>query len=140
MEHCRAETPNRVFYLKTNRRRGAFLENITCEDVVCRKARTSVFEIDMDVLYEWKKFPDYAIALTRISNITARNIRVGETHDVIRLVGDPRLPPRDIVVENISVGKMTGTRCTVENVCGFVEDGKADACTYDHRETIRKYK
>ena len=79
MENCRAETPYRVFYLKTNRRRGGFLENISCENVTCKSVRESVFEIATDVLYEWAKFPDYETAITRISNISAKNIRVGRT-------------------------------------------------------------
>ena len=123
MKDCRGETSCRVFFLKTNRRRGGFLENIVCEDVVCRQARESVFEIDMDVLYEWAKFPDYRIAYTRISDIVARNIRVDEAKDVIRLRGEPHLPPHDIVADNISVGSSTGVCCQVENVYGFVRDG-----------------
>ena len=123
MRDCRAETPNRVFFLKTNRRRGAYLEDISCENVTCRKARTSVFEIDMDTLYEWAKFPDYKIALTRIENIVAKNIAVGETKDLVFLKGDPRLPPKDVRAENLTAKKVTGSRCRVENVSGFVEDG-----------------
>ena len=123
MRDCRAETPNRVFFLKTNRRRGAFLEDISCENVTCREVRDSVFEIDMDVLYEWAKFPDYRIALTRISNILAKDIRVGATKNLIDLKGDPRLPPRDIRVENVTADRIAGKRCQVKNVYGFVEDG-----------------
>ena len=119
MENCRAETPNRVFYLKTNRRRGGFLENIVCENVTCREARASVFEIDMDVLYEWAKFPDYKVAITRISDITAKNIRVGTAKDVVRLNGDARLSPRNIVAEGLVVDKVTGVWQDVKNVDGF---------------------
>ena len=116
MENCRAETPHRVFYLKTNHRRGGFLENITCENVTCREASASVFEIDTDVLYEWAKFPDYKTEITRISDITARNISVGTAKDVVRLKGDARLPPRNIVAENLVVDKVTGKRQDVKNV------------------------
>ena len=123
MENCRAETPNRVFYLKTNRRRGGFLENISCENVTCKQVKLSVFEIGTDVLYEWAKFPDYGVALTKIENITAKNITAESTRDVILLDGDPRLPPKNIVAEGIRAGKVTGKRCVVKNVYGFVEDG-----------------
>ena len=123
MENCRAETPYRVFYLKTNRRRGGFLENISCENVTCKSVRESVFEIATDVLYEWAKFPDYETAITRISNISAKNIRVGRTKDVVVLTGDPRLPPRDIRVDDVVADAVTGRRVAVENVYGYVEDG-----------------
>ena len=132
MRSCRAETPYRVFYLKTNRRRGGFLENIVCEDVTCRQARASVFEIDTDVLYEWANFPDYQIAHTRIANITARNIRVDEALDVIRLRGDARLPPRGIIADKISVGSSTGVGCQVENIFGFIRDGRPVTRENDH--------
>ena len=123
MENCTAETPYRVLYLKTNRRRGGFLENITCENVTCESARFSVFEIATDVLYEWAKFPDHGTAITRIENVVAKNIRVGKTKDLIRLVGDPRRPPRNICAENVTARQITGKRLEVSNVYGFVEDG-----------------
>ena len=116
MESCRAETPNRVFYLKTNHRRGGFLEGISCENVMCREVRESVFEIATDVLYEWAKFPDYKVAVTRISDITARNIRVGKAKNVVVLKGDKRLPPRNIVAEDIFADKVTGRLQDVQNI------------------------
>ena len=74
MENCRAETPYRVFYLKTNRRRGGVLENIACEDIAVKSAKVSLFEIATDILYEWADFPDYENRTTRISNIRASRI------------------------------------------------------------------
>ena len=121
MENCRAETPNRIFYLKTNQRRGGYLENIVCENVTCRTARTSVFEIGTDVLYEWAKFPDYKIAYTRIADITAKNIRVGTTKDLVKLNGDAHLPARGIRAEGVVADKVTGKRREVSNVIDFVE-------------------
>ena len=122
MENCRGGDVNRVFFLKTNHRRGGFLEDIVCENVICRRAKAAVFEIAVDVLYEWAKFPDYATALTRIEGILARNIRVEETSCLIRLVGDAREPPRAISAEGLSAGCVTGARRIVRNVADFEED------------------
>ena len=71
MKDCTAGSIYRVFFLKTNRRRGGFLEDIVCENVSVKRAEFSVFEIDTDVLYEWADFPDYENRTTRIRNITA---------------------------------------------------------------------
>ena len=124
MENCRAETPNRVFYLKTNHRRGGFLEDISCENVVCRKVRNSVFEIATDVLYEWAKFPDYETKLTKIANITAKNITAGTTKDLILLNGDARMLPEKIKAFGLKADQITGHRCVVRNIKDFVEDCK----------------
>lgn len=116
LKDCTAGDVTRVFYLKTNRRRGGFLENITCENVTARSAKTSVFGIDTDILYEWADFPDYENRTTRISGITARNISVGSTKDVVRLCGDLALPPKDIRWENITAKKVTGKELVLKNV------------------------
>ena len=119
MENCRAETPLRVIFIKTNHRRGGFIENVTCENITCRLVRESVFEIHTDILCEWAAFPDYETAITRIDGITVRNIKVDEAKNVIAVYGDARRPPTNIVAEGIEVDKMTGVRQTLHNVEGF---------------------
>lgn len=119
MENCRAETPHRVFFIKTNERRGGCIENIVCENVTAREALESVFEIDMDVLYEWASFPTYETRVTRISDVMARNIHVGRTKDLIRLMGDERKPPNGIRAENVQADVIFGQREDVKNVTGY---------------------
>ena len=126
MENCRAETPNRVVYLKTNHRRGGFIENVSCENVTCKAVKNSVFEIGTEVNYEWAKFPDYETVITRIEDIRVKNVTAETTRDVILLSGDPRLPPKNIVVEGVRADKVTGRRRVVRNVLGFVENGVRD--------------
>ena len=116
MENCTAGDVYRVFYLKTNRRRGGFLEDISCENVIARSAMCSLFEIATDVLYEWAKFPDYENRTTRISGIRATNIHADKTLDVVRLAGDPALPPERISWRNISADQVTGERYAVSNI------------------------
>ena len=116
MKDCTAGNVNRVFYLKTNRRRGGFLENIACENVTVSKAKHSMFEIATDILYEWADFPDYENRTTRIANIRAENLSAKEVKDVIRLLGDASLPAEHIHWRNISAAKVTGERCKVSNV------------------------
>ena len=116
LKDCTAGDVSRIFFLKTNRRRGGFLENITCENVTARSARISVFGIATDVLYEWADFPDYENRTTRISGITARNILVDSTKDVVRLCGDSSLPPKNIRWENVTAKKFTGKELVLNNV------------------------
>jgi polygalacturonase len=108
MKDCKAHDVFRVFYLKTNRRRGGTLEKITCRDVAVNKAKYSLFEIDTDVLYEWADFPDYENRTTKIQDIYAENITAKESRNVIRMKTDPSLPPENIKWENLKADKLTG--------------------------------
>ena len=116
MKDCTAGDVFRVFYLKTNRRRGGFLKDIACENVTARSARASVFEIATDILYEWASFPDYENRTTAISDIKARNLRVGVTKDLVKLVGDPAMPPERISWSGVSASSVTGEFRRVSNV------------------------
>ena len=59
---CRYEASNpkvslfNVLYVKTNRRRGGFVENVTVEniDAAGGKFKMGVFGIETDVLYQWR--------------------------------------------------------------------------------------
>lgn len=107
MKDCKAYDVFRVFYLKTNRRRGGTLENITCRDVSVNKAKYSLFEIDTDVLYEWADFPDYENRTTKIKDIYAENITAKESRNVIRMKTDPSLPPENIKWTNLKAETVT---------------------------------
>jgi polygalacturonase len=108
MKDCKAYDVFRVFYLKTNRRRGGTLENITCRDVSVNKAKYSLFEIDTDVLYEWAEFPDYENRTTRIRDIYSENITAKESRNVIRMKTDPSMPPENIKWTNLKADTLTG--------------------------------
>jgi polygalacturonase len=122
MKDCTARSVYRVFFLKTNRRRGGVLEDIACENVTAEKAIASVFEIDTDVLYEWAKFPYYENRTTRISNIRAENICVKSARDLVKLRGAAELPPEKIRWRNLSAEKITGKKLIVENIKDAVEE------------------
>ena len=107
MENCAADKVARMVYIKTNHRRGGFVEGVSVENVRCREAAESVFEIATDVLYEWAKMPEYETKLTRIGNIDLRNISCGKTLWGVKIFGDRRLPPRDIRLADLRIGKAT---------------------------------
>ena len=120
---CRLEanpkvSPFNVLYVKTNRRRGGFVENITVEDIDAAqgKFKMGVFGIETDVLYQWRTLvPAYEERLTRIRGITVRNVKAGETATPFRILGDKEMPVRDVLLDHITVGTVRGQRNRYEN-------------------------
>lgn len=112
----------RLFYLKTNHRRGGFIEDITLDNVSAARMKR-VFEIDTDVLYQWRNLvPTYKDTLTRISNIYLSNVECDSAKAIYELRGDERLPISNIVMRNIHVDCVADTLNGVKNVDGLVVD------------------
>lgn len=108
MHHCAVDDAVlRVFFIKTNHRRGGFIENIFMEDVRVGNA-LRMLEIDTDVLYQWKDLvPTYETAVTRIENIRMNRVECDTTRAMIDLKGDARLPIRHIDVRNLHAKAVT---------------------------------
>lgn len=106
----------RLLYIKTNHRRGGFVEDITVENVSATKM-LRVFEIDTDVLYQWRDIvPTFETAITNIRNITIRNAECKQSDAVFELRGDARRPISGVTVENIHVKELNKFENYVENV------------------------
>lgn len=108
MHNCHSsDAVYRLFYLKTNHRRGGFIEDITVENVSATKMMR-VFEIDTDVLYQWRDIvPTFETAITRIRNITMRGAKCEQADAIYEIRGDKRDPIQGIVLEDIHVGTIT---------------------------------
>lgn len=97
---------HRLFFVKTNHRRGAFVENICMENIQTGKVRR-VLEIDTNVLYQWKNLvPTYEERITRIDGITLKNVVCDEADAIYELKGDIRLPIRNVRIEDVRVGRV----------------------------------
>ncbi len=108
--------PYHLLYIKTNRRRGGFVENITLEKVEATAASIGVLGIETDVLYQWRKLvPCYEERLTPIRGIIVRNVRIGSTATPFRILGDKDMPVKDVLLEDISIGTVKGQRNRFEN-------------------------
>ena len=109
--------PFNLLFIKTNIRRGGFVDNIHMENIQATATRYSVFGIETDVLYQWKTLvPTYEERLTPITNIHVRNVKLDETGDAaVRILGDQRLPVKGVFLENITVGKVYGEKTTYRN-------------------------
>lgn len=107
MRDCSA--PNsvyRLFFVKTNHRRGGFIENIQMENVTAGSTQR-VLEIDTDVLYQWKDLvPTYETRITRIEGITMKNVTCKEADAIYELKGDARKPIKNVTIEDVHVQKL----------------------------------
>lgn len=111
----------RLFFLKTNHRRGGFVKNVWMSGIKVRKAKR-VFEIDTDVLYQWRDIvPTYETRITEIDGLHLKDISCEEADAVYEIKGDSRLPARNITLENISVDKVNDFRSRTANVLNVKE-------------------
>lgn len=123
MHDC--SSPNdvfRVFFLKTNHRRGGFIENIYMNNIKSGSAQRA-FEIDTDVLYQWKDLvPTYETKITRIEGIYMNNVTCESVDAVYDLKGDDRLPIKNVEIRNIKVKKVNKFFNHVHNVINLKEE------------------
>lgn len=117
MHHCTVpESVFRLFFVKTNHRRGAFVNDVYMEDVTADHADT-VFEIDTDVLYQWRNLvPTYETRRTLIDGIYLRHARLNSAKMIYRFVGDAEEPIRNIGLYDVHVEKLDSEESVAENV------------------------
>lgn len=129
MHHCDVPASvNCLFFIKTNHRRGGFVENIYLEDINCKETEYLV-GVDMDVLYQWRKLvPTYEERLTRIADIHVKNIRCDSADYVYELCGNEKLPPQNISIRNIVVNHAKGH----PNQSSYIKGLTLDNITYTH--------
>ena len=106
MHDCTLESEAlRLFYVKTNERRGGFVENIRMENVKAKMVRHGAMSVATDVLYQWKDFPTHEVRVTTIKNLVMKNVEVEEAERLVDVVGDARRPVDGVVLENVRIGK-----------------------------------
>ncbi len=111
----------RLFYAKTNHRRGGFIENIWMRNVKANRMQR-VMEVDTDVLYQWRDMvPTYKDSVTLIRGLHMENVSCERAEAIYDLKGDERLPIRDVTLTNVSVGEVTKFARNAVNAEGIVE-------------------
>lgn len=122
MYDCTApQSVRRLFFVKTNHRRGGFIENIIMENIKTGNV-DRVLEIDTDVLYQWKDLvPTYETKITRIDSITIRNVECERAGAVYDLKGDSRYPIGTVTLENVHVDSVTDFFKKVKNTNKIIE-------------------
>lgn len=122
MHDCTApESVHRLFFVKTNHRRGGFVENIYMENIKAGSMQR-VLEIDTDVLYQWRNLvPTYEEKITRIDGIYMKNIICEAADAIYDLKGDARSPIGRVEIRNVQVNEVRDFAKRVENVEEVIE-------------------
>ena len=118
---CDLKTASRALYVKTNHRRGGFVDNIVVENVTVGSAY-QLFSIETDILYQWSVFPDYERRLTDISNIVLRNVTCREACYGLVVEGDPERPVDGVRIENVTIGRVQAEASRIRNARNVTTD------------------
>jgi len=112
-----------VFHIKTNERRGGFVENIHIED--CRAADCRhVFAIHTDRLFQWKDLvPTYEKRYTRIRGLHMKNCHAKNAWYIVKIEGDEHAPVSDVHISDVSVDAVTKETHLLKNVHGLEATG-----------------
>lgn len=114
--------PMNLLFIKTNLRRGGFVENIYMKNIKAGRVKQSVLGIETDVLYQWKTLvPTYEERITKISGIHVSNVKVAETGTPFRIEGDKHEPVKDVTLDSISIGKVRGKKNDYTNAADVKE-------------------
>jgi len=106
----------RLFYIKTNHRRGGVIEDITLENVSAT-SMMRIFEINTDVLYQWRDIvPTFETKITRINGIHIKSCSAKDSDAIFEIAGDERLPIDNVTIEDVRVDKIHEFDSKVSNV------------------------
>ena len=111
-----------LFYIKTNRRRGAFVKDIYMERVSANEMQRA-FAIDTDVLYQWKDLvPTYKDTVTAISDIYMRDVKCAVADGIYEINGDKDLPVSNVNISGVEVDTVRKYTTRAANVEGLHTD------------------
>lgn len=102
---CEVGDVARVYYVKTNHRRGGFVENVVIRDIKARSA-VKLMAVETDVVYQWKVFPDYERRLTKISGLVLENVDCGSARSGVEIKGDAKMPIEGVAFRNVRIGTL----------------------------------
>lgn len=133
MHHCTApDSVFRLFFAKTNHRRGGFIENIWMKNVKAGKMQR-VLEVDTDVLYQWRDLvPTYKDSITSIRGLYMDSVTCERAEAIYDLKGDERMPIKDVEIKNVTVGEVTKF---VKNVVN-AENVKEESLHYELKGAV----
>ncbi len=113
---------NNLVFIKTNLRRGGYVDNIYVENIKAGKVRGGVLGIKTDRLYQWRDIvPTYEVRLTKIGNIHLKNVVLDEANIAIDITGEKEQPVENITLENILVKKINKEKRAIVNANNIIE-------------------
>jgi len=115
---CSVDNAVRLYFVKTNHRRGGFVKNVRLENVHT-KLVCQVMSLSTSTLYQWAEFPDYETRITEIDGLVVSNVSCEAcSESAISLHGDRRLPARNVRIADVRVGRSGKKLIDIDNVAG----------------------
>ncbi len=120
---CEVEDKAKMFhlaYIKTNERRGGFVNNIYIQNINAGGLDKGVLGIETDVLYQWRHLvPTIEVKKTPIRNIHLENIRAKASDYISLIHGDANLPVEHVSLKNVTVDSVRTSNHFHQNVLNF---------------------
>ena len=131
MRNCRVEgEATRLFFVKTNRHRGGFVENISMENVYADIVAREVLSVITSYPGEKGMPVPEGLPPTRICGLSISNVVCKTAGAVANVWGDPISPICGVRMNRVEVGKISGggdpadiNAVSIENACNVVVDG-----------------
>ena len=112
---------NHLLFIKTNERRGGYVNNIYMSNIVSGKIDAGILGIDTDVLYQWRDLvPTIERRLTPIKNVYLDNIKATNVKFISKISGQKELPVENIFLKNVTADVVQGIQNIHENVLNFI--------------------
>lgn len=112
---------NHLLFIKTNERRGGYVNNIYMSNIVSGKIDAGILGIDTDVLYQWRDLvPTIERRLTPIKNVYLDNIKATNVKFISKISGQKELPVENIFLKNVTADAVQGIQNIHENVLNFI--------------------
>ena len=128
MENCRIDgTAHRLFYVKTARPRGGFVENVTMRNVTATEVDKEVLAINSSywITPSAERRPD-GLAVPHIAGIRLENVRCGKAKMLYAIEGDPEDPVDGVVLDGVTADAVRAPS-VAENVRNLTIDGVRQA-------------
>ncbi|MEY4010921.1 MAG: hypothetical protein RIT22_45 [Bacteroidota bacterium] len=111
---------NHLLFIKTNERRGGYVQNIYVRNTSSGKIDQGIIGIETDVLYQWRDLvPTIERKLTPIKNIYLENISATNVKFISRVLGQKDLPIENLVLTNVHADTIQVANHIHQNLLSF---------------------
>lgn len=111
---------NHLLFIKTNERRGGYVQNIYLRNTSSGKIDQGIIGIETDVLYQWRDLvPTIERKLTPIKNIYLENISATNVKFISRVLGQKDLPIENLVLTNVHADTIQVANHIHQNLLSF---------------------
>ena len=116
MRNCTADDElNSMLFVKTNAKRGGFIEDITFEKCVAERVRHAAVCLLADYWYCPRPGTKF-LRRTPIRNLTVRDIRLTSCARAVDLRGDPELPVCGVTIDGVRADTVSERMFAIANV------------------------